>query len=98
LNFGKRLTMADVTVVSLASLEFVNVNFRTAPLGQNSGPDPLTAQGGAIDGDLPLAAEQKHVVEFDFLADLALDLLDAKPIPGLNPVLLTAGADYGIHG
>src|SRR5271156_3769444 len=94
---GVILPVAALDIVLTARLVLQSEHFRTAILGHDLADDFGLGDVGAGSEFLVVVAHGEHFIESDLAADFALEPLDANGLAGLDAILLSTSANYGVH-
>ena len=84
--------------IVLATTHLEDAHLLALALLENSCANGRTTDQWFSDRYLVAVPYQKNLIENELGAGLGVELLDLNLIPGINPVLLTAGLDHRIHG
>src|SRR5580704_8011185 len=94
---GVILPVAALDVVLTARLILQSEHLRTAILGDDLADDLGLGNVRARSEFLVVVAHGEHFVKSDLAADFALEPLDADGLAGLDAILLSPSANYGVH-
>src|SRR5271156_4126314 len=94
---GVILPVAALDIVLTARLVLQSEHFGAAILGHDLADDLSLGNVRARSEFLVVVAHGEHFIKSDLAADLALEPLDANGLAGLDAILLSPSANYGVH-
>jgi hypothetical protein len=96
-DFSKPLAMASFFTIVLSAIEFNDLDFLVAAVGDHFGSDLRAINNGLADFDVFTSANQEYLVEFDGLAGRGLNFFQLEGFTLNHAVLLTTGFNYCVH-
>src|ERR1700691_399404 len=91
------LPVAALDIVLTARLVLQSEHLRPAILGDDFADDFCLGNVCAGSEFLVVVADGEHFIESNLAADFALEPLDANGLAGLDAILLSPSANYGVH-
>ena len=92
------LAVTAQAAVARLVLVLEDVDLAAASLVNDLGHHACALDGGGADGDAVLAADEQDVADLHGVPGVARQALNAEALPRRHAILLSAGADNGVHG
>src|SRR5271154_4606339 len=89
--------MPGLNFVLSAGLILEDLQFRAAKMPENFSGDRSFGDVLPAEHLLIVIADGENAIERHFAADLALEALDPDRLAGLDAILLSTTANYGVH-